>query len=128
MKVHLAGVRRIYERDRAAGAAGVELPHAYAVKSPRAAVAWGWHWVFPQDHLSVDPRTSILRRHHAYDETYIDRRRQCIPVAIDARAQRFAGEDRYTYAPYAGQEARFRYNDETRRTVIDGCSQYDLGI
>jgi integron integrase len=70
MKVHLAGVRRIFERDRAAGVAGVELPHAYAVKSPRSAFSWGWHWVFPQDHLSVDPRTSILRRHHAYDETY----------------------------------------------------------
>jgi len=70
MKVHLAGVRKVYKRDRAAGTAGVELPHAYAVKSPRAAFAWGWHWVFPQDHLSVDPRTSILRRHHAYDETY----------------------------------------------------------
>ena len=31
--------------------------------------AGGWHWVFPQDHLSVDPRSEILRRHHAYDET-----------------------------------------------------------
>jgi integron integrase len=70
MKRHLTGVRKMYERDRAAGVAGVELPHAYAVKNPGAAVAWGWHWIFPQDHLSVDPRTSIVRRHHAYDETF----------------------------------------------------------
>ena len=70
MARHLAAVRKVYERDRAAGTAGVELPDAFAVKSPGAARAWGWHWVFPQDHLSVDPRTSILRRHHSYDETF----------------------------------------------------------
>ena len=70
MTRHLASVRRIYDKDRAAGAAGVELPDAYAVKNPGAARAWGWHWVFPQGHLSVDPRTSIVRRHHLYDETF----------------------------------------------------------
>lgn len=70
MTRHLVSVRRIYDKDRAAGAAGVELPDAYAVKNPGAARAWGWHWVFPQGHLSVDPRTSIVRRHHLYDETF----------------------------------------------------------
>ena len=67
MTRHLTAVRKVYERDRSVGTAGVELPDAYAVKNPGAAVSWAWHWVFPQDHLSVDPRTAILRRHHAYD-------------------------------------------------------------
>ena len=37
---------------------------------PAPATQWGWHWVFPQDHLSEDPRTGIRRRHHAYDQTF----------------------------------------------------------
>ncbi len=70
LKKHLAEVRMIYEADRAANVAGVELPYAFAVKNPAAATSWGWYWVFPQDHLSVDPREGIVRRYHAYDETY----------------------------------------------------------
>jgi site-specific recombinase XerD len=48
----------------------VELPHAYEVKNPSASVSWGWFWVFPQDHLSRDPRTGVRRRYHAYDQTF----------------------------------------------------------
>ena len=70
MTEHLRQVRRIYEHDRKAGIAGVELPDAYALKNPSAARSWTWHWVFPQDRLSVDPRTGITRRHHAFDQTF----------------------------------------------------------
>ncbi len=70
MRAHLEGVRRVYRADRAAGFAGVELPDAYAIKNPGAAKNWGWHWVFPQDRLSVDPRTGITRRHHMFDQTF----------------------------------------------------------
>ncbi len=70
MATHLRLVRAIYDTDRAAGVAGVELPDAYATKNPGAATHWGWQWVFPMDHLSLDPRTGILRRHHAYDQTF----------------------------------------------------------
>ena len=60
----------MHERDREAQVAGVALPHAYGVKNPSAATNWGWFWVFPQDHLSRDPRSGILRRHHAYEQTF----------------------------------------------------------
>jgi integron integrase len=70
MRAHLRIVRLLFDADRARGIAGVELPDAFAVKSPGAAVEWGWHWVFPQDSLSTDPRSGIVRRHHAYDETF----------------------------------------------------------
>ena len=69
MAAHLKLVRAVFETDRAAGVPGVELPDAYGRKSPGSATSWGWHWVFPQDHLSVDPRSGIRRRHHAYDQT-----------------------------------------------------------
>ena len=70
MRAHLRVVRLVFDADRARGIAGVELPDAYGVKNPGAAVEWGWHWVFPQDRLSADPRSGIVRRHHAYDETF----------------------------------------------------------
>jgi integron integrase len=70
MTAHLAEVRRIHAGDRARGLPGVELPHAYAVKNPGAATSWGWFWVFPMDHLAIDPRTGLRRRHHAFDQTF----------------------------------------------------------
>ena len=70
MKAHLERVRLTYLADRAAGVPGVELPFALERKKPSAGTEWGWHWVFPQDRLSVDPRSGIRRRHHAYDQTF----------------------------------------------------------
>lgn len=69
LRAHLARVRRTYDFDRAAGVAGVEVASSGA-PSASAGLDWRWHWLFPQDHLSVDPRTGIVRRHHAYDETF----------------------------------------------------------
>jgi integron integrase len=69
MRAHLQAVRLVHRRDREASIAGVELPHAYAIKNPGAGTGWAWHWVFPQDRLSVDPRTGITRRHHMFDQS-----------------------------------------------------------
>ncbi len=38
-------------------------------KNPSAAVSWAWFWIFPQDRISVDPRSRVRRRHHAFDQT-----------------------------------------------------------
>jgi len=70
MREHLEHVRGIYLSDRAAHMAGVELPYALEAKKPQAAKAWSWHWVFPADRWSIDPRTGIKRRHHVYDQTF----------------------------------------------------------
>ena len=70
MTAHLQSVRQVHQRDRAAGMPGVALPDALAEKSPSAAESWGWFWVFPQDRLSLDPRSGVRRRHHAYEQTF----------------------------------------------------------
>ena len=70
MQHHLAGVRVMFLADRRAEVAGVELPHALEVKKPDSGKTWAWHWVFPQSTLSRDPRAGIVRRHHAYDQTF----------------------------------------------------------
>ena len=59
---HLRKIRLTHEADRAAGAAGVRLPHALARKYPKAGQEWAWFWVFPAWKLSVDknPLTPAL--------------------------------------------------------------------
>jgi integrase len=62
--------RRWFEHDRVHDFPGVELPFALERKRPGAGREWAWHWLFPQDHLSTDPRTGIRRRHHVYGQTF----------------------------------------------------------
>ncbi len=68
LRDHLLRVREWFMADRAAELPGVELPHAYGRKNPRAGTMWGWQWVFPAAELSIDPRTGIKRRHHIYEQ------------------------------------------------------------
>ncbi|MGB7538732.1 MAG: integron integrase [Anaerolineales bacterium] len=65
LRTHLERVRRIYESDLAQGNTDVFLPYALERKYPGAAREWVWQYVFPSDQRSVDPRSGILRRHHA---------------------------------------------------------------
>lgn len=66
---HLERVRAIHDKDLGEGYGAVLLPDALDVKSPRAARAWPWQWVFPSQQRSVDPRTGEVRRHHLFPET-----------------------------------------------------------
>jgi len=62
-----AYARSLWEADRRESVAGVALPHAFAVKSPKAGEQWAWFWMFPADHCSPDPRAGKLRRHHWHE-------------------------------------------------------------
>ena len=59
---------RLWQADRAAGRSGVHLPHALAVKYPRAAASWAWFWVFPAAAVSKDPRSDETHRHHVHEK------------------------------------------------------------
>jgi integron integrase len=80
LKQQLRLSHALWEADRAAKLPGVDLPHALAVKYPRAGESWGWHWVFPQAAIATDPRTGQRRRHHAYPQTF----RRALTVALRA--------------------------------------------
>ena len=49
-------------------------------------------------------------------------------VAIDARAQFYPEEARFTYQPLSGQEEEFRFSDDTWQRVIKDYNLNDLSI
>jgi site-specific recombinase XerD len=67
LRAHLTKVRRLYEQDRQEQVAGVWLPDGLERKYPKAGEEWPWFWVWPDDHLSTDPRSGLRRRHHVSD-------------------------------------------------------------
>ncbi len=66
LREHGRSVRALFDQDRALGNPGVPLPGALATKYPNAGTEWGWFWLFPSQRLSVDKRTGMSGRYHAY--------------------------------------------------------------
>ena len=64
--------RDFWEQDRKNGVPGVALPGALARKMPRAGEKLAWMWVFPSDHLSEDPESRVVRRHHLHPKVYAE--------------------------------------------------------
>jgi len=65
LQAHLERVKLLHERDLTEGFGGVYLPHALARKYRNADREWAWQWLFPSARRSRDPRSGIVRRHHA---------------------------------------------------------------
>jgi integron integrase len=70
LRAQLVYAHGLWQQDRQQNVPGVDMPHALARKYPRASQSWAWHWVFPQDHLSEDPRGAGRRRHHLHDDAF----------------------------------------------------------
>lgn len=66
LRRHLLRVRELHQRDLAEGWGAVELPGAFARKSPAASREWGWQWVFPAARTYADGETGEVRRHHLH--------------------------------------------------------------
>jgi integron integrase len=65
LRARLGEVKRLHDADLAQGNGAVYLPNALERKYPNANRDWAWQWVFPADRPSVDPRSGVVRRHHA---------------------------------------------------------------
>ncbi len=68
LHAHIERLRELHAQDREENLRGVELPDAFAVKSPNAGGSWAWQWVFPARNISRDPRSGIVRRHHVLED------------------------------------------------------------
>ncbi|OGV65774.1 MAG: hypothetical protein A3K19_25795 [Lentisphaerae bacterium RIFOXYB12_FULL_65_16] len=81
LKAHLDEVWALHKADLAAGHGAVYLPDALERKYPNAAKEWCWQYVFPARGLSVDPRSSTVRRHHLTDKSVQDAMHQAVRAA-----------------------------------------------
>ncbi len=68
LRMQLLSARATWELDRQAQRGGVETPHALEAKYPKVGSTWAWFWMFPSPTLSIDPRSSVERRHHLYED------------------------------------------------------------
>lgn len=66
LQQHLEGVRRMHQRDLAAGGGKTALPYAFERKSPGAAREWIWQYVFPAARRYRHP-SGEHRRHHVHE-------------------------------------------------------------
>lgn len=72
LQTHLERIRALHRQDIEDGYGEVYLPYALDRKYPNAAREWGWQYVFPSTKRSADPRSGVVRRHHA-DEKVLQR-------------------------------------------------------
>lgn len=70
LRGEISKAREYWAEDRRNDAPGIALPCALVRKMPRAGEKWAWMWLFPADHLSTDPESGILRRHHLHPGVY----------------------------------------------------------
>ncbi len=82
LRAQLQRAARLWQADRDASQVGVHLPHALAVKYPRAAASWAWFWVFPAATMSEDPRSDggTRHRHHVHEK----RLQRALKAAVEA--------------------------------------------
>jgi ectoine hydroxylase-related dioxygenase (phytanoyl-CoA dioxygenase family) len=71
--------------------------------------------------------SGVYGRRAVYDDERIRERSRVIAWAVDARAQRFPEEPRFTYRPFAGEEDAHRWTDEARQR-LHGYQLLDLAI
>jgi integrase len=64
---HLERVKELFASDLKAGLKGVWVWPALQRKYPSAPREWIWQYVFPSSSLSKDPRSGVIRRHHAHE-------------------------------------------------------------
>ncbi|WP_256435571.1 integron integrase [Aliikangiella sp. G2MR2-5] len=77
----LAFVKQLHLKDRRENVNGVEVPYALERKEPNAGKSLAWQWIFPSLRISTDPRTFIVRRHHAHPTVFAKHVKKAIEKA-----------------------------------------------
>ena len=70
LMAQIARVQKLHDKDLQAGFGRVFLPTSLDRKFPSAAAEFRWQYVFPSARLSKDPRSGIVRRHHAHEASF----------------------------------------------------------
>lgn len=64
LQIQVGRAREQHARDLEQGLGATVLPHALARKYRGAEREFGWQFVFPSEHVSRDPRSGRMARHH----------------------------------------------------------------
>jgi len=72
LQAYLLQRRALFDDDNRLGKVSVYLPDALERKYPNAATDWVWQYIFSSGSFSIDPRSSVERRHHI-DEKLLQR-------------------------------------------------------
>ena len=100
---------------------------SFANTSPnmRVSVTFGFH-----RRTSVEGQKGALSQDETavYDDARIDARSSVVQIAVDARAQYYGEEERFSYQPFSGREDEFRYNEENVERVLRDYTLKDLSI
>ncbi len=67
LQKQVAAVEQLHNRDLARGLGRVDLPRAFAIKSPGAARELAWQYLFPASRTCKDPHTGQQVRHHLHE-------------------------------------------------------------
>lgn len=90
--------RKVWERDRAAGLAGVHIRGALGRQMRRASESFEWFWLFPARQTSIDPECGVRRRHHLHAQVYSDGvKRAAAAVGIEKWVTSHALRNAYSY-------------------------------
>ena len=83
---------------------------------------------FPRKRVLGVTTAKLNNEVDTYTEERITQRCRIIALGIDARAQKFPDEPRYTYQPLAGQDDSHRWSEETRRNTLQNYNVLDMYI
>jgi integron integrase len=68
LMAQVLAAKQAWQADETEGRGGVYMPDALDKKYPQAGHSLGWFWVFPSARFSTDPRSGVVRRHHAHEQ------------------------------------------------------------
>lgn len=105
-----------------------QLVHgSFANTSPdrRATVNAGF---FPLKSVLNVTTKQLSGKPDTYDAARIEARSKIIQLGIDARSQRYGGENQYQYAPLAAQQENLRFNEQTRISILKNYNLRDMFI
>ena len=83
---------------------------------------------FPRKRVLGVTTAKLNNEVDTYTEERITERSRIIALGIDARAQKFPNERRYTYRPLADQEESNRWSEEAREKTLKNYNILDMYI
>lgn len=66
LKRQVQVVKKVHEKDIAAGYGSVYMPEALARKYPNAEYEFRWQFLFPASRIAQDPKSGAVHRHHIH--------------------------------------------------------------